>query len=698
MARLLLPLLMLLAALPAPAVAAAPAPEPPPRADRDTVYTLPAVTVEERRLALSHDLARRPGFATFYRVDELPSPTATTGEVLAQAVGVHVRQFGGLGAYSAVSVRGSNANQVAFYLDGAPLNPAQYGVVNPADLPLGALDRVEVYRGAAPVAFGDPGGGVVNLVTRSGSGARADARAGYGSFGTRRGEAWGSLAGKRARAFGAYRYQASQGDFAFADDNGTPFNPGDDEFTARRNNAFTAHGFTGKLDVPLGAAGGLAGTAAAAPTAGSLGRLTLAGDLLAKDSGMPGISSYQSAHATFATRRGVGSLTWTSPVWLDRTLELETQAYALGARDRLRDLGNELGGGRQDTDDRTASWGARQRAAIGAGPLGQTLELVAEARREEFRPGVLSPAPAAGPTSRRDAVVLGAEERLEPWAGRILVSAGLRRESVFDDFPAGPAYAGAPPQPALSCTLHFTVGQAGVRARLAGGLVLRAHAGHAERVPSLFELYGNRGTVVGNRGLAPERADQRDVGLAWAGAWPGAAAGRGALGAELAFYRTDARDLIVFLQNSQHTSVAQNVAAARLWGVEASASASLGALRVTANWTHQDTRDESGVPHWDGKQLPGRPADEGFAREEYARAGWRVFHEFHYLSGNYLDRANRQPVPARRLHNLGAGTSLARGRLRLTAEVRNLTDDRVQDVAAYPLPGRSYALTAEFGI
>src|SRR2546425_13305988 len=73
------------------------------RADRDSVYRLPGLTVEQRRLALERDPALRPGFAAIYRLDETPSPTATAAEILSEAVGVHVRQFGGLNAYSAVS-------------------------------------------------------------------------------------------------------------------------------------------------------------------------------------------------------------------------------------------------------------------------------------------------------------------------------------------------------------------------------------------------------------------------------------------------------------------------------------------------------------------------------------------------------------------------------------------------------------------
>ena len=121
-------------------------------ADRDTVYRVPGVTVHDHPPALTRDLALRPGFAASYSMDALPSPTATAADVLAQAVGVHVRQFGGLNAYSGLSVRGSDATQVAVYLDGVPLNQAQYGVVSASDLPAASLAKIEVYRGTTYVS------------------------------------------------------------------------------------------------------------------------------------------------------------------------------------------------------------------------------------------------------------------------------------------------------------------------------------------------------------------------------------------------------------------------------------------------------------------------------------------------------------------------------------------------------------------
>src|SRR5688572_20151524 len=172
--------------LAAAALAAALAASPPdstappaPPAERDSVYTLPVERVVEARVHDDPALRVSPGFARSYDVSQSYGRLRTTADLLAGGVGVHVRQFGGLGAFSAVSIRGSASSQVAFYLDGVPLNQAQYGVVNAADLPIEALGRIEGFRGAAPLAFESPGGGVVQLLSRDDG--RTPARAAVGA-------------------------------------------------------------------------------------------------------------------------------------------------------------------------------------------------------------------------------------------------------------------------------------------------------------------------------------------------------------------------------------------------------------------------------------------------------------------------------------------------------------------------------------
>ena len=60
----------------------------------------------------------------------------TIPEVLEETPGITVRQAGGLGQLSTVSIRGSSAEQVAVFLDGVRLNTAAGGAVDFSTLPL----------------------------------------------------------------------------------------------------------------------------------------------------------------------------------------------------------------------------------------------------------------------------------------------------------------------------------------------------------------------------------------------------------------------------------------------------------------------------------------------------------------------------------------------------------------------------------
>jgi iron complex outermembrane receptor protein len=660
-------------------------------ADRDTIYVLPGIDVEEERPATDLEATSGAGVASVQIVDELPSRITTTSELLSTTPGVHVRRYGGMGAYSAVSIRGSNPNQVSFYLDGVPLNQSQFGVVNAADLPLAALERVEVYRSAAPVRFADAGGGVVHLVTRQAEKPEARARLSYGDFDTRHGNAWVTLARPRASLFASYGLLGSRGAFFFLDDNATPFNAADDEIALRQNNAFEQHGLTAKLDIALGSLAAAGGPPSPRISSGSAGRLILGVDFFTKHTGLPGISAYQASLARFDTRRAMASATWESPAFVDRSLELRTQIFGLSVREEFRDLENELGTGEQSTGDRTDSYGLRQEGWITAGPWQQRLGLVGEWKREEYQPRNLLAEEERGRVSRRDVMALGAETRLVPWDSRVSLFGDIRYEKAGDEFPEGPAFAGGPSRASIERVSENARFHLGLLLALPAGLSLRANAASANRLPSLFELYGNRGTVVGNRDLVSERVDTQDLGLGW-GTRPEA---RLRAGTQLSMYRTDARDLILFVQNSQNTSVAQNVAGALLQGVEAAFSLGFGGLSLSANWTHQYTQDRSPAPFWNGNQLPGRPPHELFSRTQFETRRWRLFHEYDYVSENYLDRANRRRVEARHLHHAGAGLFLVSRSLELTAEVRNLTDNQVHDVSAYPLPGRAFAITLE---
>ena len=162
-------------------------------------------------------------------------------------------------------------------------------------------------------------------------------------------------------------------------------------------------------------------------------------------------------------------------------------------------------------------------------------------------------------------------------------------------------------------------------------------------------------------------------------------------------FRSDARDLVVFVKNSASSVKARNFSRARIRGEEWSARLALPRrLLFTAAWSWQSALDEGPLPEfWVGKRLPGRPSRQSRARLEWSARGrprLRAGVELEVIGDNMLDPYNQQRVAERRL--AGASLSIAPfpAALRLTLEGKNLLDDRAVDVGGFPLPGRSVFL------
>ena len=61
------------------------------------------------------------------------------------------------------------------------------------------------------------------------------------------------------------------------------------------------------------------------------------------------------------------------------------------------------------------------------------------------------------------------------------------------------------------------------------------------------------------------------------------------------------------------------------------------------------------------------------------------------LSSNYIDRANLREFDNRSIQNGGIiFYPLGVRDLSLSFEVKNFTDEQVEDIAGFPLPGRNY--------
>ncbi len=97
---------------------------------------------------------------------QLQGTASNINDVLARTVGVTVRNTGGMGSASRISVRGLEGKRMGLYVDETPLSQlSNFVALN--DIPTNMIDRIEVYKGIVPYKFGGSAlGGAVNVVTK----------------------------------------------------------------------------------------------------------------------------------------------------------------------------------------------------------------------------------------------------------------------------------------------------------------------------------------------------------------------------------------------------------------------------------------------------------------------------------------------------------------------------------------------------
>lgn len=99
-------------------------------------------------------------------MQQLQGTVSNVQDVLSKTVGVTIRNTGGVGSSSRVSVRGLEGKRIGFFIDGSPMNDNS-DFIDINDIPVDMIDRIEIYKGVVPARFGGSSvGGAVNIVIR----------------------------------------------------------------------------------------------------------------------------------------------------------------------------------------------------------------------------------------------------------------------------------------------------------------------------------------------------------------------------------------------------------------------------------------------------------------------------------------------------------------------------------------------------
>jgi outer membrane receptor protein involved in Fe transport len=436
------------------------------------------------------------------------------------------------------------------------------------------------------------------------------------------------------------------------------------------------------------------------------GTLVASNQVYYRRQGLPGYSAVQSLHERFTKTYDLLHLGWHRKLNRLIPAEIRLGTHYQYCVDHFEDRRPKKAGVKPDERNRTTSLGADLRWQIHLPGLGQALRGMASVRREAFRPEEIFLETRKGEIQTRLTSALSVEDEISVAGNHLRLVPSLRYERYTDHtqpFEAVRAdmasYFRSLKQAHI--TRAITSGGVGVAVTPCAGLTLKANYGRYYRVPTLMELFGYRGMVVPNPGLEPEVGLNRDLGFRLEKRFEAP----GLLTVEYARFWSDVEDLIMFVYVPfAQAAQATNVDKAEIDGHELAISVGpWRGLSLTGNLTHLTAINRGPISYLNGKHLPNRPELEASTGLRWAHAGVFFSYEFDYIDGNYWNAYNGKApnnkgprFDVRRIHTAAVTVPTGLPRTDLTLEVRNLTDERFEDVMGYPMPGRSISGTVLF--
>ncbi len=597
---------------------------------------------------------------------ELRETQIQLGQYLDRQPGLRVESLSGFGAPSWLSIRGCNSDQVSVFLDDLPLQSLDGTVLDLSDLPLGQIQRMELYRSMTPALLGNQAiGGALRIELRKDEKPGGEFSLLTGSYGARQLEGAGSWQALGVHLSGGARWLHSDGNFPYLWNPGTVFSSKDNQIRLRSNNAIDR----------------LGGTLGAWMNLGRRWRLDARWLGSAAQQGLPGIALYEAVDARVNNQRHLGALSLVGRDVVRSGDRLRGSVQAVRTSTDVNDSMGELGLPQAKTRQVDAFSNQWTYESILAGPVsfqGRVAGQYAEIHGHDQLHGLDEP------TSSRASLEtgLGMPAEWPRWSVMPSLSAQWQHSKRMTNqgFPFTWRTVDGHDD-------RLTTARVGVAWRALDDLRLTAAWTRSLRAPNLLELFGNDGLIQGNPALLPEAAMAWDLGLAGGQTWQGIDAS-----VQVNAFQSHVNNLIGLVTTSQHQARYQNVTAANLQGLEFATNIKRDPVRLIGTYTALLARDASGIEAYQGKALPFRPRTRWQSRLEYTATvgSWRtmVWSSVAWQSGYFLDPANLVAVPARTLVDAGARAYWHDFYVDLRMD--DALDVSHYDLIGYPLPGRSF--------
>lgn len=594
----------------------------------------------------------------------------TLGDLLNQVNGIQIRQISGLGNPAAVSIRGSSSKQVQLYIDGQLVNDSQFGDFDLNQIPVENIQSIELSKDQAIGTGATPIGGVIRINTYNPSKETLRISAGLGSFGTRE----LNLVNNRVIGNGnvsiAASHLASDNDYDFLVEQPVN-NPGNPQVEALRNNQFEKNTLAVNAEFHL-----------------SQHQFRINGQYSDQEKALP---QYQNNTATNrsslegeTTRVGANYLYQPASQWLE---QLEVESYFDSTQEQYLNSNDGISVqlGHYDTDKTNLSL----KPTLNFNGL--TVTPFVELNLQEFTSKTTyngeirtcNGISACDVKADKEQWVWGSRfdwrDTDAPLSAHALVSQLVdRSDNIILNQTNGER---------VSNDSDFVTGELGLaydwnKFSFSGAL------SHGVRMPTLYELYGDRGLLKGNADLEPEESDALSISIDYTAAnWSMTSS----------VYYKQVERAIVATFNSSGVGSYGNISDANIAGLEWQADYQFNQdLTFYGQINLVDSASKSVFSAFNNKKVPGIYHQEFSAKVSYdINTKWSVNLNTQYSKGLYFNLANKVEQNSqgngnpsdRWLTDLQA--SWQHKTYALSIGVTNLLDEEYRDLANRSAQGRS---------
>ncbi len=599
--------------------------------------------------------------------DEFSGKYQNLSNFLQQQVGIQVRNSG-IGNPPSISIRGSTHQQVTFIVDGHEINDAQYGGFDLNKLPLQQIDQITITQGGAAV------GGTVQiqtLATEQASFSRVFASS--GSFNTKSlglthyfsGYGVGLISIDKLTSNANYSYPVP-----------SPYNePNDSErIETLKNNQFEKSSTLLKWQSPQY----------------NHYTIGLKGLYLTSNKNQP---HYQNNNAE--NRAYVSSDEWDFQGYLESTIDnktyLKSEVLSTKKNELYDDRYNQIGVGHDLTSSTTRI--DRFKQSVHHNSNFFQIKSAFLYKQETFFDDhklVSDDSKCTTPLSTCDLELLQVTQSLTGGFNWFSKKATSQINVYFEKtkLERKQQKAFSTKEITRKNNLYTNWNASYINSTLDHTLVTLS-LGHAIRIPSLYEVFGDRGLLKSNITLKPEKSDNLSFDVTHDY--------QPYLISSSLFYR-DLSDAIIS-QVAAPTSTFKNMAAAQILGIQVKLEATIGNLNIKLSGQKQDSYTQSEVKASNHKKLSGI-FHQSVGVSAIFSINKRTGLNYQYLNEQdlYTDAANTEEFKhkGRVTHNIRVDYKTSQ--LSTSLSIDNFLDSHFKDQANRPAPGRTLLLNLQYEI